>query len=115
LVAKLYEVLDNVTVVNMSYFTSLLSINLDTWNELPPDLQKIVQEAADERSQEQLKLLNEYIANAEQLFEDNGVSFYKATPQELEEFKKIVAPVYDWWETQVPDAQKYIDFAQKNQ
>jgi TRAP-type C4-dicarboxylate transport system substrate-binding protein len=52
---KLYEVLDNVTVVNMSYFTSLLSINLDTWNKLPPDLQEIVQKAADERSAEQLQ------------------------------------------------------------
>jgi len=112
---KLYEVLDNVTVVNMSYFTSLLSINLDTWNKLPPDLQEIVQKAADERSVEQLQMLNQYIADAKPLFEENGVNFYVASPEELEQFKTIVAPVYDWWETQVPDAQKYIDFAQKNQ
>jgi TRAP-type transport system periplasmic protein len=112
---KLYEVLDNVTVVNMSYFTTFLSINMDTWNRLPADLQKVVQDAANERSQEQLKLLNDYIANAKPLFEKNGVNFYVAPPNELQAFKDTVAPVYDWWKTQVPDAQKYIDFSLKNQ
>ena len=112
---KLYEVLDNVTVVNMSYFTTFLAINMDTWNKLPADLQEIVQAAADERSVDQLKLLNAYLADAKPLFEENGVDYYVATDSELEAFKEVVSPVYDWWKSQVPTAQKYIDFAQKNQ
>jgi TRAP-type C4-dicarboxylate transport system substrate-binding protein len=112
---KLYEVLDNVTLVNMSYFTTLLSINMNTWNKLPPDLQKIIQEAANERSVEQLKILNQYLIDAKPLFEKNGVDYYVAPESELVAFKKVVSPVYDWWKTQVPDAENYIDFALKNQ
>ena len=62
---KLYEVLDNVTVVNMSYFSTALAINLNTWNKLPAYIQKIMQEAADERGQEQLQMLEAYMAEAE--------------------------------------------------
>ena len=112
---KLYEVLDNVTLVNMSYFTTFLAINTNSWNKLPADLQKIIQEAANERSADQLKILNQYLADAKPLFEKNGVDYYVAPESELVAFKKVVSPVYDWWKTQVPDAQKYIDFAQKNQ
>lgn len=112
---KLYEVLDNVTIVNMSYFTTFLAINMKTWNKLPPDLQKVVQDAANERSAEQVKMLNQYLADAKPLFEKNGVNYYVAPAGELKAFKDVVAPVYDWWKSQVPDAQKYIDFALKNQ
>ena len=112
---KLYEVLDNVTIVNMSYFTTFLSINMKKWNSLPPDIQKIIQEAANERSQDQLKILNQFIADAKPLFEKHKVNYYVASPAELKAFKDKVAPVYDWWKTKVPDAQKYIDFAMKNQ
>lgn len=112
---KLYEVLDNVTLVNMSYFTTFLAINTKSWDKLPADLQKIIQEAANERSVDQLKILNQYLIDAKPLFEKNGVDYYVAPEQELVAFKNVVSPVYDWWKTQVPDAQKYIDFAQKNQ
>jgi TRAP-type C4-dicarboxylate transport system substrate-binding protein len=112
---KLYEVLDNVTVVNMSYFTTFLSINMNTWNKLPPDLQKIVQDAANERSAEQLQILNQYLIDAKSLFEKNGVDYYVAPESELAVFQNVVSPVYGWWKTQVPTAEKYIDFAQKNQ
>lgn len=112
---KLYEVLDNVTIVNMSYFTTFLAINMKTWNKLPPDLQKIVQQAATERSAEQLKMLNQYLADAKTLFEQHKVNYYVAPAGELKAFKDAVLPVYDWWKTKVPDAQKYIDFSLKNQ
>ena len=112
---KLYEVLDNVTIVNMSYFTTFLGINMKTWNKLPPDLQKIVQQAANERSAEQVKMLNQYLADAKSLFEKNGVNYYVSPANELKAFKDVVSPVYGWWKSQVPDAQKYIDFSLKNQ
>ncbi len=112
---KLYEVLDNVTVVNMSYFSTALAINLNTWNKLPADIQKIMQEAADERGQEQLQMLEAYMAEAEGLFEKNKVNYHVATDAELAEFQKAVAPVYDWWKGEVADGNKFIEFAKKNQ
>lgn len=112
---KLYEVLDNVTVVNMSYFATALAINVDSWNKLPADIQAIMQEAANERGQEQLVALEAYMAEAQGLFEKNNVNYHVATDAELAEFQKAVAPVYDWWRGEVPDADKYIKFAQENQ
>jgi len=112
---KLYEVLDNVTVVNMSYFSTALAINLNTWNKLPADIQKIMQEAANERGQEQLQMLEAYMAEAEGLFEKNKVNYHVATDAELAEFQKAVAPVYDWWKGEVADGNKFIEFAKKNQ
>ena len=112
---KLYEVLDNITVVNMSYFSTALAINLNTWNKLPTDIQKIMQEAADERGQEQLKMLEAYMNEAEGLFEKNGVKYHVATDAELAGFQQAVAPVYDWWKGEVTDGDKFIDFAKKNQ
>jgi TRAP-type C4-dicarboxylate transport system substrate-binding protein len=112
---KLYEVLDNITVVNMSYFSTALAINLKTWNKLPADIQKIMQEAANERGQEQLKMLEAYMAEAEGLFTKNKVNYHVATQAELTGFQQAVAPVYDWWKGQVTDGDKYIEFAKKNQ
>jgi len=112
---KLYEVLDNVTVVNMSYFATALAINMDSWNKLPADIQEIMQQAANERGEEQLVALEAYMAEAQSLFEKNNVNYHVATPAELAEFQKAVGPVYDWWRGEVKDADKYIKFAQNNQ
>lgn len=112
---KLYEVLDNVTVVNMSYFSSALAINLKTWNKLPKDIQEIFQQAANERGQEQLEMLEAYMNDAKKLFEKNKVNYHVASAAELAVFQDAVAPVYDWWKGQVSDAGRYIEFARKNQ
>ena len=112
---KLYEVLDNITVVNMSYFSTALAINLDTWNKLPADIQAIMQEAANERGQQQLEMLEAYMAEAEGLFEKNNVNYHVASKDELAVFQTAVAPVYDWWKGQVGNGDKYIEFARKNQ
>ena len=80
---KLYEVLDHITVVNMSYFSTALAINLDTWNKLPADIQAIMQEAANERGQQQLEMLEAYMAEAQGLFEKNNVNYHVASKDEL--------------------------------
>jgi len=89
---KLYEVLDNVTVVNMSYFTTFLSINMNTWNKLPPDLQKIVQDAANERSAEQLQILNQYLIDAKSLFEKMALTTMWRPSQSWRSFKMWSPP-----------------------
>lgn len=112
---KLYEVLDNVTVVNMSYFSTALAINMNSWNKLPKDIQDIMQQAANERSVEQLTMLEAYMAEAESLFSQHNVNYHVATPDELKGFQEAVLPVYDWWKEQVTDGEKYIEFARNNQ
>lgn len=112
---KLYEVLDHLTITNMAYFTSFLVINKDTWDELPPDLQQVVQEAADQRSADQLARLQDFLDEAVGLFEEKGVQVHHASESELQAFKEEMAPVYDWWKGEVEGADKLIAFARENQ
>ncbi|MGM0584377.1 MAG: TRAP transporter substrate-binding protein [Pseudomonadota bacterium] len=112
---KLYEVLDHLTITNMAYFTSFLVINQDSWDELPADLQEIVQTAADERSADQLARLETFLEEAVGQFEEAGVSVHQATDDELAAFKDKMAPVYDWWKGEVEGADPLITFARENQ
>ncbi len=99
----------------MSYFSTALAINLKSWNKLPKDIQEIFQQAANERGQEQLELLEAYMNDAKGLFEKNNVNYHLASDAELAVFQGAVAPVYDWWKGQVGDGERYIEFAKKNQ
>ncbi|MFP4538283.1 MAG: TRAP transporter substrate-binding protein [Dichotomicrobium sp.] len=112
---KLYEVLDNLTVTNMAYFTSFLVINRDSWEALPADLQEIVQEAANERSADQLARLETFLEEAKASFEEKGVEVHTASDAELAAFKDKMAPVYDWWAEQVEPAEQLISFSRENQ
>jgi TRAP-type C4-dicarboxylate transport system substrate-binding protein len=44
--ARLWEYLDNFTAINYAMPLSLVTINLDVWNALPPNLQNAVRDAA---------------------------------------------------------------------
>jgi len=112
---SLYEVVEHLTLTNMAYFTSFLVINQETWDELPADLQAVVQAAADQRSAGQLALLEDFLDEAVAQFEDKGVDVHAATADELQAFKERMAPVYDWWKGQVDDAETLISFARENQ
>lgn len=107
---KLYEVVDNLSITNMAYFTCVLAINMEKWNSLPEDVKNIMIKAAKQRDQQQLALLEAFMADAVRQYNDKGVNIHIATPQELASFKKEMIPVHEWWLTQVPDGKKYIDF-----
>ena len=46
---KLYEVVDNLTITNMAYFTCVLAINKEKWESLPKDIQDIMIAAGKQR------------------------------------------------------------------
>jgi tripartite ATP-independent transporter DctP family solute receptor len=111
---KLYEVVEHLTVTNMAYFCTFLSINKQTWDSLPADIQEIMKQAAGERDQEQLVMLQAFMEKAIATYKEKGVQVHVATPEELAQFKEKMAPVYDWWLSKVPDGKKYIEFAEAN-
>jgi TRAP-type transport system periplasmic protein len=47
---KLYEVVKNYTIANLYVTTMCLAMNQKAWSSLPPDLQKIIEEAAGSRA-----------------------------------------------------------------
>lgn len=111
---KLDEVINHLTVTNMYYFTSMLLINKEVWNEIPKEYQDIIQQAAYERNAAQSVLLKKYEESVVDKYKAKGVTVHIASSDELQKFKNKVQPVYDWWYSVVKDGKKYTDFVEKN-
>lgn len=111
---KLYEVVDNLSVTNMAYFTCVLAINKTKWDSLPKDVQEAMIEAGKKRDQQQLQMLEEFMADAVNQYKEKGVKVNIASAEELAKFKEVMIPVHEWWLTKVPDGKKYLDFIAQN-
>lgn len=111
---KLYEVVDNLAVTNMAYFTCVLAINKSKWDSLPKNVQDVMIEAGKKRDQQQLTMLEAFMDDAVKQYKEKGVNVHVSTPEELAKFKEKMVPVHEWWLTQVPDGKKYIDFVSEN-
>lgn len=111
---KLWEVVDNLTITNMGYGCSILVINKKKWDSLPGDIQEIFKKAGMERDKEYNKRLNVFMKEGIKKYRDNGVEVYFPTDEELEEFKEVVSPIFDWWTSEVPNGKKYIEFSLKH-
>lgn len=107
---KLYEVVDNLSVTNMAYFTCVLAINKEKWESLPKDVQDVMIEAGKKRDQQQLTMLEAFMDDAVRQYKEKGVDVHISTPEELAKFKEAMVPVHEWWLSKVPDGKKYIDF-----
>ena len=102
---KWYEVTKYRTDLPIGLNTSILimSMNMDTWNKLPPDVQKIFDEvtgpylsklagqASDKGQQKFIDMIKEYDAKA------GNPDFYYLPNDEMARWKKAVTPVYDTW------------------
>ncbi|MGR3316468.1 TRAP transporter substrate-binding protein [Roseovarius indicus] len=111
---QLYEVADNLTITNLSYFTNFLVVNKDSWDELPEEIQVIITEEADKRGAEQLEYLNAYLAEAVTKQKDAGMTVNTLDDSQRAAFQDAVAPLYDWWEGQVENGAEMVQFAREN-
>lgn len=109
---KLYEVVDNISVTNMAYFTCMLAINKEKWESLPEDIQEIMTKAGKQRDQRQLVMLESFMNDAIKKYTAKGVKVHQASADELAAFSTAMVPVQQWWLTKVTDGKKYIDFVQ---
>lgn len=107
---KLHEVVKNLNIANMYYYTSMLLINKEVWDDLPKEYQDIMQQAAYERDAMQLKMLKEYEAGVVEEFTSKGIDVHIPSQAEREALKEKVGPVYDWWYGMVDNGKKYTDF-----
>lgn len=112
---RLYEVVDHLTMTNMSYFTSMLIINEESWDGLGADAQEVMATCGDARSDDQLERLETFLEGAKAKFAEHGVEIYEPTDEEMAEFRSTMAPVYDWWKDQVEGGEALIEFARENQ
>jgi TRAP-type C4-dicarboxylate transport system substrate-binding protein len=89
---KVHEVAKYFTEVGFGSFVSgYLTINLDTWNSLPKEVQVILDEVGYEYSQELYKKLKANEAKALDAFRAAGCTIYKISDQERARWGKVLS------------------------
>ncbi len=111
---KLYEVMKYLTIANVGNYTILLCFNNRKFNSLPKDVKDLFYKAAPKWADWSFKAVKESNRKSLKIFKEHGMEINKLDDKTLEEFKKRLKSVYDWWLSQVPDGKKYIDFIEKN-
>ena len=81
------------TLTRHSYATAIITMSLDTYNELPEDVQVIFKEAAQEAAEFERAWCAENESAQLQAMKDNGMEVDENP--DLDSFKEAVQPVYD--------------------
>ncbi|MBP2654650.1 MAG: DctP family transporter solute-binding subunit [Firmicutes bacterium] len=92
--AKLYEVQKYISITNHKYESNPLVINEQTWQKLPPDVQKILKEGAVKFAKETRRLNQEAEGKLLADLEARGV---KISRPDVTPFREVCKPVYDEW------------------
>ena len=80
------------------YFHYSMPINLDTWNKLPADIQKLMLDVGKEANQQSLKIIDRIGAESWKKFDAAGVVQIQWSADELKKFKDLGGPpVWDKW------------------
>jgi tripartite ATP-independent transporter DctP family solute receptor len=87
-----YEVCKYYSLDEHTMVPDIVLMSLKTWNKLPVDIQKMVQDAADESVIEQKRLWKETTDNALKIVQERGVTVYHP---DKEPFREKVKPMHD--------------------
>jgi len=100
--AKLHEVAPYVTKVNFgSQFSGGLAVNKSRFDKLPPEVQKALQEAADEWSAQYAKAQTAAVNTVLQNMTKAGAKISELTPAERKRWADALGPVAKTWSADV--------------
>jgi len=92
---KLWEVMDTISVTNHADIEFIVVVNTDFWNSLPEGQQAVIQAAALKAENDVRNRMAEIEADAYAAAEENGMTVYKPTADEIAAWKAVSQPVYD--------------------
>lgn len=102
--ANLWELLPNFTGINYSMPLNIATINLDTWNDLTPELQKAVEEAATATEEHQWATIDGKVAEDYEVIRNNdGTVIEEPDADLLEALNKSSSAAIDGWLTKMGD------------
>lgn len=91
---KMYEVLDHFTEIGHGLFLEFFYISKAWYDDLPPDLQKIIVEEAQALRPARLKWAHEDLDESREKLKGLA-DFYSLSPEERDAFREAAMPVYD--------------------
>ena len=110
---KLWEVMDTITKTNNADIEFIVVVNTDFWNGLPEDQQKIIHEAAMKAEMDVRDQMSGIEAEAYAAAEENGMTIYTPTDDEMAAWKEVSQPVYETYLEKTGDLGKSIMDAAK--
>ena len=90
---KLYEVAKNVSLTNHAWLPQVFAMNLAAFKKLPPDLQKVVADAAKVAADQSWDMEEKGAENFRKLIQDKGTQVGDVADKAA--FRKVLQPVYD--------------------
>jgi len=90
---KLSETQKYMTMTRHTYAPAIFVMGMSVWNELPIDVQGIVQNAAQEAAEYERRMNAEMEAEQIQALRDNGMEI--VDDPDIAAFQAMVTPVYD--------------------
>ena len=111
---KLWEVMDTITVTNNADIEFIVVVNTDFWNGLPDEHKKIIEAAALKAEADVRDRMSQIEAEAYEISEQNGMTIYTPTAEEMTAWKSVSQPVYDnFVEKAGPLGKQVLEAAQK--
>ncbi len=100
---KLWEVMDTITKTNHADIEFIVVVNTEWWDALPEAHRDIISEAAEIAEKDVRDRVAEIEADAYAAAEENGMTVYTPTEDEIEAWKKASASVYDGYKEKSGD------------
>ncbi|ASJ73110.1 TRAP transporter substrate-binding protein DctP [Granulosicoccus antarcticus] len=100
---KLWEVMDTITITNHADIEFIVVVNTDFWNELSEEHKEIIAAAGLVAEADVRDRMTSIEADAYSLAEENGMTLYTPTAEEVSEWRAASEPVYEAFTEQAGD------------
>lgn len=100
---KLWEVMDTITVTNHADIEFIVVVNTDFWNELSDEHKQIISAAALIAEADVRDNMANIEADAYRLAEENGMTLYTPSVEEVDAWRTASQPVYEAFTEQAGD------------
>ncbi|MCL6611916.1 MAG: TRAP transporter substrate-binding protein [Peptococcaceae bacterium] len=106
---KFYEVAKNITLPGfVDPFLCYVLVSTKTWDSLPDDLKKTIEQVALEIEKESVKGSERLTDSILELCNQHGVTVNKLTKQEFEKFRQSAMPLWDEFAAKSPDCAEMV-------
>ncbi len=110
IIGSLYEVQKHLTLANVQYSDQFLLMNADCLKHLRAKHQDAIREAAQIANTKTREFVESQVEKRIEFLAEKGMTVYRPTKEEIEEFKNLGAPSYIKWLQKKID-QSWIDLA----
>ncbi|MBS3976196.1 MAG: TRAP transporter substrate-binding protein DctP [Syntrophomonadaceae bacterium] len=95
---KIHELAPNLTLSgNLGFFFGLVTMNLDTWNALPADIQQIMLEVSQEAVTTNFEVYHEINMATKKTFEAAGVKVTRLPDNEIARLQELAKATWEDW------------------